>query len=128
MGGMMSRKIESKMTGHEAVEFWGGDDNGVCLQVQTSTPLVVRGSTKEQIQEPGFIQLTMEEGAELCNVLSAFVKDEAIRRQSLLREKLKCMQEVQRTVFNEVACLPSELFAGQKMAITMVSRFCPKGS
>ena len=122
----MGTKIDSKMTDHSAKEFWGGNDRGVCLQVMASTPLRVRDTIEEQLQEEGFIQLTMEEAASLCSDLGAFIKREAVRRQTLLREELKRVNIAEKMVFHEVLELPENLMAGPELVVLMVSRFCPK--
>ena len=122
----MSTEIESKMMDHSLVELWGGDEYGVCLQITTITPLKVHNSIAEQLQEPGFIQVTMEEAAVLCNDLGRFVKREAQRRQALLRAQLEQLKINERTVFNEVAEIPDDLMAGPELAVLAISRFCPK--
>ena len=122
----MGTKLNTKMTNHTAKEFWGGDDLGVCMQVTASSPLRVRETIGEQLQEEGFIQLTMEEAAALCNDLGGFVKREAKRRQALLKDEIAKAKVAEKTVFHEVAGLPSELMAGPELAVLMVSRFCPK--
>ena len=71
----MSESVETKMTDHQVIEFWGGNSRGVCLQV-TASALRIRATIDEQLQEEGFIQLTMEEAAALCNDLGRFVKRE----------------------------------------------------
>ena len=122
----MGTEIKTKMTGHIAKEFWGGDNRGVCLQVTASSPLRVRETIGDQLQEEGFIQLTMEEAAALCNVLGGFIKREAKRRQALLKDEIAKAKIAEKTVFHEVAELPSDLMAGPELAVLMVSRFCPK--
>lgn len=112
----MGTEVDTKMKSHILKQFWGGDKRGTCLQI-TST---------EAIDGEGFIQLTMEEAAILCNDLGAYVKREAIRRQELLRAQLEQMKLDERTVFNEVLELPSDLMAGPEIVIEMISRFCPK--
>jgi hypothetical protein len=88
--------------------------------------LRIRDTIGEQLQEEGFVHLTMEEAAALCNVLGAFVKREAVRRQDLLRKEIERAKIAERTVFHEVAGLPSDVMAGPELAVLMVSRFCPK--
>lgn len=122
----MGTEIKTKMTEHTAKEFWGGDDRGVCLQVTASKPLTVRETISEQIQEEGFIQLTMEEAAALCNDLGGFVRREACRRQELLKADIERLKIDAKTVFHEVAALPSDLMAGPEFAVLMVSKLCPK--
>jgi len=121
----MSESVETKMTDHVADEFWGGNSRGVCLQV-TASALRIRATIDEQLQEEGFIQLTMEEASALCNDLVGFVKREAVRRQALLKAELREAKIAEKTVFHEVAELPSDLMAGPELAVLMVSRFCPK--
>ena len=122
----MGTEIDTRMTEHNVKQFWGGDSRGVCLQITAATPLKVCDSIEEQIQEEGHIQLTMEEAAAMCNDLGRFVREEAQRRQSLLREEIAQAKVTERTVFQEVAELPADLMAGPKLAVLMVSRFCPK--
>ena len=122
----MATEINTKMTDHTVNQFWGGEDRGMCLQVTASTPLRIRDTIGEQLQEEGFIQLTMEEAAALCNDLGAFVKREAVRRQTLLRQEIERAKLAEKTVFHEVSELPSDLMAGPELAVLMVSRFCPK--
>jgi hypothetical protein len=122
----MSTEIETNMTEHTAVEFWGGAQRGVCLQVTASKPLKACDCIAEQLQEEGYIQLTMEEAAALCNALGAFVQREAVRRQELLKAEIERLKIDAVTVFHEVAALPADLMAGQELAVLMVSKLCPK--
>lgn len=122
----MGTEIITKMECHTVKEMWGGDERGVCLQVTASAPLRIRETISEQLHEEGFIQLTMEEAAALCNTLGAFVKREAKRRQALLREQIERAKIAERTIFHEVAELPEDLMAGPELAVRMVSQFCPK--
>ena len=69
----MGTKLRSKMTEHTIKRFWGGYDRGVCVQITASKPLQVRETAFEQIQEEGFIQLTVEEAVALRDVLSRFI-------------------------------------------------------
>ena len=85
----MSESVETKMTDHQVIEFWCGNSRGVRLQVTASDPLRLRDTVSEQLQEEGFIQLTMEEAFALCNDLVGFVKREAVRRQALLKAELR---------------------------------------
>ena len=122
----MSTELQTKMASHTISRFWGGDDRGVCVQVTSSTLLKARDSIAEQLQDEGFIRLTMEEAAALCNDLGAFVKAEAIRRQGLLKEQLEQAKLEMKTVFHEGEELPADLMAGPELAVDMVSKFCPK--
>lgn len=112
----MSTNIATTMTEHTASQFWGGTTRGVCLHV----------SELEPVEGTCAIQLTMEEAAALCGVLGTFVKTEATRRQRLLADQIAALHIAERTVFHEVAELPSDLLAGPALAVTMVSRYCPK--
>ena len=122
----MGTEITTKMSEHTAKEFWGGDDRGVCLQITAAGAFRVRKTIADQLQEEGFIQLTMEEAAALCNDIGGFVKREATRRQALLKAEIERAKIAEKTVFHEVASLPSDLMAGPELAVLMVSRFCPK--
>ena len=122
----MGTEITTKMSGHSVKEFWGGDERGVCLQVTASDPLRVRETIGDQLQEEGFIQVTMEDAAALCNDLGGFIKREATRRQSLLKAEIERAKIAEKTVFHEVASLPSDLMAGPTLSVMMVSQFCPK--
>ena len=122
----MGTEVITKMECHTTKEFWGGNERGVCMQVTASAPLRIRETTSEQLQEERFIQLTMEEAAALCNTLGAFVKREATRRQALLREEIKQAKIAEKTVFQEVAELPTDLMAGPELAVLMVSKLCPR--
>jgi len=122
----MGTEIDTRMTEHIIKHFWGGDKRGCCLQVTAAAAVKVRDSIDEQIQEEGYIQLTMEEAAALCNDLGRFVCQEAQRRQALLREEITRTKIMERTVFHEVAKLPADLMAGPELAVSLVSRFCPK--
>ncbi|MBK9427258.1 MAG: hypothetical protein IPN63_07690 [Gammaproteobacteria bacterium] len=95
------------------------------LQI-TAANINIRESGSDQLQEEGFIQLTMEEASALCNTLSRFVTKEAMRRQSLLIEQLKQLKNMEKTVFNEVAKLDPEMLEIPLTAVDFVAKFCPK--
>ena len=122
----MSTRLETKLTEHDATEFWGGDARGVCVQIFPREPIRLRETASEQIQEEGFIQLTMEEASALANCLSEFVSREAKRRQGLLRDHIAGLQQFEKTVFREVADLPGEFFEAPTLAVLAVAKFCPK--
>lgn len=109
----MSTGIETKMSSHTALEFWGGDDFGVCLQITA-------------IDSDRFIKLTMSEAAAMCNTLSAFVKREAVRRQGILRDQLAVMKNMEKNIFDEVANLDENFFDVRNTVVTFVENFCPK--
>lgn len=122
----MSTEIKTTMTEHTAVRHFGGADKGMCLQVTASAPLRVRNTISEQIQEEGYIDVTMEEAAAMCETLGEFITAEAKRRQGLLRDMLVNLKDADRTVLHEVAELPEELMAVPRMSVSMVSQLCPK--
>lgn len=122
----MGTEVETKMTEHLATHFWGGDDKGVCIQITASKPMKLCYTINEQIQQEGFVQLTMEEAAELCSVLNDFICEEARRRKDLLRDELKRIQLSTDTVFHEVMNLHDDIFKVPNLAVLMVSKFCPK--
>lgn len=113
----MGTELNTKMKLHSAYIFSGGKDRGVCLQISPLT---------SEYEESGFISLTMEEAAALSEVLAVFIKDEAIRRQKLLKATIKRHSEMENTVFAEIANLPGELLELQASVINIVSIFCPK--
>jgi hypothetical protein len=121
----MSVDIDSKMADHTLVKFWGGVDKGFCLQI-TASEMDVRDTVAEQLQEEGFIQLTMEEANALRNALGVFIREEAKRRQALLRRDLEGLKLVEKSVFNEIATLPDEFFDTFEMATSLVAAYCPK--
>lgn len=116
----MSTEIETNLTRHLLRSFWGGDHRGVCVQVTCSDPIT--GSPDQE----GYIQLTMEDASELIGHLARFVKAEAVRRQGLLKQKIAGMEDMERTVFHEIANLAPELFEVPNGAVKFVSKFCPK--
>ena len=122
----MGTELKSKMTDHQIKQSWGGDTRGICLQITASSPLKICDSMEKQMQEEGFIKITMEEAAALCNDLGKFVKTEARRRQKLLRDQLARLKLNEKSVFNEVAKLPEDLMSVPELTILLVSRFCPK--
>jgi hypothetical protein len=121
----MSSELETKMAGHTVVKFWGGDNRGVCLQI-TANPIKIAEDVLHQLQNPLFIQLTMEEGAALLDSLSEFVKEEALRRQALLKEEIADLKVFERTIFKEIADLQPNFYEVYKLKIDYVSKFCPK--
>ena len=119
-------EIETKMKHHTVTLFWGGDTKGAAIQITASGKFNLRESIADQIQEEGFIVLTMEEACALCNDLLKFINDEAKRRQALLKDQVQKAKALERTVFGEIASLPISDFAVAAVAVDMVSKFCPK--
>jgi len=113
---MMSTEIETKMTDHSMVTFWGGSERGICAQITDQRP---------DSENHGYIQLTMTEAAALAEALGAFVRTEALRRQGLLKDEIERLKNIEKTVFNEVAELPQEFFGFGLMSVKMIDKFCP---
>ena len=110
----MSEKIEINSGKHSCSYFWGGDDRGRCVQITPHDGKL-------------YVQLTMEDAAELCNVLRKFVVDEAQRRQGYLKESLKKYKIKEKSVFKEVAYLKLLQFVdASELAVGMVSKYCPR--
>jgi hypothetical protein len=121
----MSTEIKTTMKDHDIVEFWGGSDKGVCLQV-TAKELKIADTATAQIQEAGFVKLTMEESAALVNSLLSFIKKEARRRQGLLKKEITNLKITEKTVFTEISDLNMKSFEVGEVAVGLVSKFCPK--
>ena len=111
----MSTEIGTKMREHVLNEFWGGSDRGKCIQVTS-----ISGQ-----EDAGHIQLTMVEAATLAKDLSDFVLREAVRRQGLLKEKIKGMKEAEHTVFREICDLKLSDFITQELVVSLVDSVCP---
>jgi len=122
----MSTELKTKMTDHTINEFWGGNERGKCVQVTKGGFAEIGEHIEEQLQKEGYIQLTMEDAAALCNELGPFIKREAVRRQGLLKSQIEAHKEIEKTVFNEVAALPENIMAAPGMVVNLVSKFCPK--
>lgn len=121
----MSKDLPTAMKSHTMTEFWGGNERGVCVQV-TAAEIKVADTVSDQIQNEGYITLTMLEAATLANELASFVAREALRRQSILSENIKSMRELEKTIFSEVAALGPELFEpAAPLAVSLVDKFCP---
>jgi ABC-type Zn2+ transport system substrate-binding protein/surface adhesin len=114
------------MKNHTTTTFWGGDNKGTCIQITTSKPVKIKSTSIEQINEEGFIQLTMEDAANLCTILNSFIIKEAKRRQALLKKELEQVKTKNKSVFHEVSELSENLFEVSNLAVKMVSNFCPK--
>lgn len=68
----MGTEIQTRMKGHTATEFWGGEKRGVCMQI-TAAHLKVKDTVMEQLQVEGFIQLTVGDAMALIETLKEFV-------------------------------------------------------
>lgn len=122
----MSHELQTEMTEHSLTGKWGGDHRGQVVQVTSNKALEVCENVDEALQQEGYIDLTMEEAARLCNDLQAFIYDEAKRRQALLKKKINELKIKERTVFAEVIELPRELMEGPKTCVEMIGKYCPK--
>ncbi len=122
----MGTELETTMTDHTAKQFWGGNERGVCVQITAAGPVPIKDTIGEQLSVEGFVQLTLEEAAALCNTLVAFIRRESKRRQALLSEQLAGLQIAQRTVLHEVAALPESLLTAEGVAVDMIAAYCPK--
>lgn len=110
----MSTELKTEMTEHTACKVFGGNERGVCVQISKND------------DSADYIQLTMTEAAALVNTLMPFIKEEAIRRQGLLREWLADLKSAERSVFHEIGELSPELFDVHKINVELVDKFCPK--
>lgn len=116
----MGTEIETSLPRHCLKRFWGGDANGVCFQI------TCQDSFPDPNTEEVYIVLTMEEASELINHLADFVRDEAVRRQGLLKQQIESIKEAEKTVFHEVANLDPSIFNVPRVAVELISKFCPK--
>ena len=121
--------IETQMKHHTCAQVWGGNENGVTLQVTTSNGNYMRDPGGPE-QQPGAIRLTLTEAAALIPVLQSFVTAEATRRQGLLHDK---MDEIRlqikgrmRTVFDEIESLDAAALKNCVEAIQIIDTACPK--
>ncbi len=108
----MSTEIESNMKDHLLVEYFGGRDVGVCLQVTSTT-------------SDRYIQLNMLEAAELAYDLAQYAQREARRRQALLREQINDMRALEHSVFGEIADLNVGEYEVARTVLRLVDQFTP---
>lgn len=66
----MSERLPTKMTRHNATEYWGG--RGLCLQITISDD-VPRPARAHDLE--GFIQLDLEEAEALRDTLAVFIEN-----------------------------------------------------
>lgn len=69
----MSTEMETEMESHSATRFYGGMFRGSCLQI-TTLDIPLYRSAEEQMQQPGFIQLTISEARALRDTLDKWLK------------------------------------------------------
>lgn len=95
--------------------FWGGNEHGKMVQITGKN---------------GYVEFTMIEAVDAINILVDFIKDEAVRRQQLLKEEVKKHKEMEKTVFSEVAELARDLvgLTAKSIALKYVDTFCPTAS
>lgn len=70
----MSKTIKTNMLDHSVVEFYGGVSRGPCLQITSLKPIQVRDTLLEQLQNEGFIHLTLDEAIILRDVLTTWIE------------------------------------------------------
>ena len=110
----MSTQLETEMTEHTACKFWGGNERGVCVQISKND------------DSAAYLALTMVEASALVNTLMPFIKEEAQRRQGLLRELITEMKNMEYNVFHEIGELSPEFFETTRASVKLVDKFCPK--
>jgi len=108
----MSTELKTEMKEHQACLFWGGVDKGMMAQITRLT-------------DGKHLTFTLVEATELVNTLAGFITDECKRRQSCLKQQIADFKEMEKTVFEEIATLPDELFSIQTISVQMVDKFCP---
>ena len=106
----MSTDIELNSGKISMVSFWGGNKRGVCVQLTS---------------DYGYVQLDMEEAAEIAYELVKFTREEAKRRQQLLQQQIMDLKLVQKTVYNEISELDLSEYEVNKLAVSMIASFCP---
>ena len=113
----MGTEIDSELKHHLLKEFFGGVDQGVCLQVTAVEP-----------GEPAtdYLQLNLTEAAELAYQLAQYCEREAKRRQALLKEQIAGLKELEKTVYREVADMDIGQFEVTKLMVGMVNSLTPK--
>lgn len=109
----MSTEIKANLNNKIVIRFWGGDERGAMLQVTGND---------------GYVQFELKEAVEIVKVFSDFATQEAKRRQELLKKKVKEMQGLEKTIWEEVANLDKELLDidARKIAIILVDKYAPK--
>ena len=113
----MGTEIDSELKHHLLKEFFGGVDKGVCLQITAVEP-----------DEPatGYLQLDLTEAAELAYQLAQYCEREVKRRQTLLKEQIAGLKELEKTVYREVADMDIGQFEVTKRMVSMVDSLTPK--
>lgn len=93
--------------------FWGGNENGKMVQVTG---------------KDGYVEFTMLEAVDAVNILVDFIKEEATRRQELLKKEVEKHKEMEKTIFKEIADFDDSLFAltTKKIALDWVNTYCPQ--
>lgn len=103
----------------QVTQFLGPSSVGPMLQLTQGF-----GSSPENPDEPGFIQLTLSETAELIPKLVAWMRDESKRRAERLREKIEKDATLEKTIFAEAAACERFIadFEVPKFAVTLLSK------
>lgn len=97
--------------------FYGGDERGPCLQI-----------TMQECRDQtllGAVQVDLAGAILLYNTLGGWIKSECERRQKLLREEIRDLRDIEKTVFHEVAHLNSSLIGNNTLAAESILKFAP---
>lgn len=97
--------------------FYGGDERGPCLQI-----------TMQECYDDtllGAAQVDLAGAIQLYNTLGDWIKGECERRQKLLREEIRNMKDMEKTIFHEVAHLNSSLIGNNTLAAEYILKFAP---
>lgn len=100
----------------QITQFCGPEQYGPMLQL-------TQGLGQDP-DEPGFIQLTLAETAELVPKLVAWLRDESKRRAEILRKKIAEDKALEKTIFSAAAECEQFIAAFEvpKFAATLLSR------
>lgn len=112
----MSTEIESNLKEHTLVEYFGGKDRGVCLQVT---------ALHSKDKDNGHITLDITEAAELAYQLAQYCQREAMRRQKVLQKRIADLKAFEKTIFSEVAGIGIAEYEVNKMLVGMVAAVAP---
>lgn len=97
--------------------FYGGDERGPCLQI------TMKGCRDQTLL--GAAQVDLAGAIQLYNTLGDWIKGECERRQKLLREEIRDLRDIEKTVFHEVANLKSSLIGNNTLAAEYILKFAP---
>lgn len=97
--------------------FYGGDERGPYLQI-----------TMQECHDDtllGAAQVDLAGAIQLYNTLGDWIKGECERRQKLLREEIRDLRDIEKTIFHEVAHLNSSLVGNNTLAAEFILKFAP---